>query len=298
MEFYQAVSDWLALLSNFMIFFLPRFAIKYLKGVKAKKYLDSAIESKIDYLEKNGPDGSTLSSMVFNSNGDTDEGGDGPKRHLTRQQVIDNTELLILAGTETSSNTLTNAMQLLGMHPHVWEKIVDEQKQLVSRYGNALTKEQIDKECPYLEAVIKEVMRLIPVSGGGARRVNDTLVIDGFQIPKGWLAWYSIGLTHENDPITFKEDGSHMDLWKGFRPDRWLDESTRPTSEYMPFGAGNRFCLGYALAMVEMKVFLAVLARRIQFNLVNDPHEIKWKEGLILTPKDGCKIFAQSAPFL
>ena len=166
-----------------------------MKGVKAKKYLDSAIESKIDYLEENGPDGSTLSSMVFNTDEDIGEEGGGPKRHLTREQVIDNTELLIIAGTETSSNTLTNAMQLLGMHPHVWDKLVEEQKQLVSRYGNSLTKEQIDKECPYLEAVIKEVMRLLPVSGGGARTVDDTLVIDGFQIPKGWLAWYSIGLT-------------------------------------------------------------------------------------------------------
>ena len=89
-----------------------------------------------------------------------------------------------------------------------------------------------------------------------------------------------------------------MDLWKGFQPARWLDESTRPTSEYMPFGAGNRFCLGYALAMLEMKVFLAVLARRIQFSLVNDPQKTKWKEGIILTPKDGCEISAKSAPIL
>ena len=89
-----------------------------------------------------------------------------------------------------------------------------------------------------------------------------------------------------------------MDLWKGFQPDRWLNESTRPTSEFIPFGAGHRYCLGWALAMLEMKVFLAVLARRIQFSLVNDPHKMKWKEGIILTPKDGCEISAQSAPSL
>ena len=101
--------------------------------------------------------------MVFNTD---DEEGNSQKRHLTREQVIDNTGLLIIAGTETSSNTLTNAMQILGMHPDAWHKIAEEQRQLVSCHGKALTKEQIDKECPYLEAVIKEVMRLIPISAG------------------------------------------------------------------------------------------------------------------------------------
>ena len=162
-EFRQAVSNWLSIFSNYLNFFLPKFIFKRTKGYKSKKYLDSVIESKIELLEKHGPDGSALSAMVFNTD---DEEGNSQKRHLTREQVIDNTGLLIIAGTETSSNTLTNAMQILGMHPDAWHKIAEEQRQLVSRHGKALTKEQIDKECPYLEAVIKEVMRLIPISAG------------------------------------------------------------------------------------------------------------------------------------
>jgi len=296
MEFYQAVTIWLSAVSNYLIYFLPKIIMKHTKGHRAKKYLDLVLERKMDSLEKNGPDGSTLSSMLFNTDdddADTDE-ANGEKRHLSREQVIDNTLLLILAGTETSSNTLTNAMQLLGMHPHVWDKIVEEQTQLVSLHGKTLNKQQIDKECPYLESVIKEVMRLVPFSAGGARNIDDTIVIDGVQVPKGWRAWYSISLTHEQDPVTFKEDGSHMDIWKGFQPERWLNDSTRPTTEYLPFGAGNRFCLGWALAMLEMQIFLAVLARKIQYQLVHEPHTMKWKEGFILTPKDGCEISAHS----
>jgi cytochrome P450 len=290
-RFLEAVDLWLSQFTSYIIAFLPVQLLRLTRGYKAKKYIVSLIEEKIDSLEKNGPDGSTLSAMVFAS--DSEENNE--RRHLTRQQVIDNTLFLIAAGSETSSNTLTNAMLLLGLHPNVFQKMVAEQNLLISKNGDILTKQKIDQECPYLDSVIKEVMRLLPISGGGARNVDETIIIDQKQIPKGWLAWYSIALTHEQDPITYKEDLSHMDIYKGFKPERWLHESTCPTTEFIPFGAGARFCLGYALAMTEMKVFLAILARNVQFKLLNQTDNIEWKEGVIITPKDGVLIQAQPA---
>lgn len=50
----------------------------------------------------------------------------------------------------------------------------------------------------------------------------------------------SIGQTHSLDPAVQLPDGSHMDVVKGFKPERWLDEATKPT-EYMPFGYGPRY---------------------------------------------------------
>mmetsp|Transcript_20697 Transcript_20697/g.33829 ORF Transcript_20697/g.33829 Transcript_20697/m.33829 type:complete len:146 (+) Transcript_20697:226-663(+) len=91
-------------------------------------------------------------------------------------------------------------------------------------------------------------MRLLPISAGGARDVDDTVIIDGVQIPKGWFSIYSPALTHEQDPKTFLEDGSHMDIQDGFKPERWMDAGTRPTTEYIPYGAGHRYCLGHTLA--------------------------------------------------
>jgi len=292
-EFHDAVMNWLSSLVNPLIYLLPRFMVKQSKGHKAKIYLNSVIEKKIDYLEKHGPDGSTLSGMLFYT--DDDENTEkSSARHLTREQVIDNTMLLIAAGSETSSSTLTNVMLLLGMCPQVWEKLVAEQRQLLSQHGPTLTRDIIDKESPYLEAVIKEVMRVLPVSGGGYRNIDETVSMNGIQIPKGWMAIYSIFLTHKQDPVTFQEDGSHMDIQKGFHPERWLQKKTRPNTEYIPFGAGHRFCLGKDLAMLEMKVFIAILARKIQFQLVNDPLTSKWSEGFIITPKDGCEIIARN----
>ena len=84
-----------------------------------------------------------------------------------------------------------------------------------------------------------------------------------------------------------------MDVKRGFKPQRWLDEATKP-KEFIPFGVGPRYCLGSELAMVEMKAFLAVLARKVSsFELVHpSPNaEIRWKEKAIIpTPQGGVVI--------
>ena len=92
-----------------------------------------------------------------------------------------------------------------------------------------------------------------------------------------------------------------MDVVKGFKPERWLDDKTKPTplpkpTEYMPWGVGPRFCLGYNLAMAEMKVFLALFARKVDFNLTNTtPDNIEWKKvSIIPKPKDGALISVTS----
>jgi len=257
------------------------------KPYRAKLYLTKMIERKIDDLDQNGPDGSTLSSMVYA----VDE--EGQSKRLSRQEIIDNALLLIIAGSETSANTLTNAFFLIGSHPGVWENLVFEQIACLQKFGPDLSKKQFETDYPYLDAVIKETMRIVPISGGGIRDVDKTLVMDGVQIPKGSWGMYSIPLTHEQDPITWKKDGSHMDAALGFCPERWLDESTRPTTEFMPWGAGHRFCLGHTLATAEMKVFLSVMSRRVKsFKLLTDAKKVGWKEGIITTPKDGVVVSA------
>src|SRR5210317_1746881 len=156
-----------------------------------------------------------------------------------------------------------------------------------------MTRDMLEKECPYLDAVIKETMRIKPLASGGAMRLaEETIVVDGMQIPKGNNVVFNIHLTHEGDP-KFKEDdiNSHMDIVKGFKPERWLSEGTKP-SEFIPFGFGPRYCLGANLANAEMKVFLALLARRVDFNLVNmTPENITWKKASIIPkPEDGAVV--------
>ncbi|KAL7470941.1 hypothetical protein ACHAXS_011230 [Conticribra weissflogii] len=239
-------------------------------------------------LSRNGPDGSTISGMYFAQ----DE--EDPTKKMSREEIISNALFLILAGTETAASTLTVAALGLGLNKDVFYKLREEQNAMIARCKtNELTREMLDEHCPYLGAVIKETMRIKPLAGTGLiRYAEETIVIDGHQIPKGFAVARNFYLTHANDPAVKVDDNSHMDMAKGYRPERWLSDETKPT-EYMPFGYGPRFCLGANLAMAEMKVFLALFARRVDdFDLVNmNAENITWQlSSIIPKPSDGAVI--------
>jgi len=125
----------------------------------------------------------------------------------------------MLAGSETSASTLTNCLLLLGLHPQIWKRVVQEQDILRKTHGETLTKEQLDNECPYLEAVIKETMRIKPISGGQYRKTKATMVVGGKSLPKGWPIVYNIRKTHLLDSSTWLKDSPHMDIMTGFKPE-------------------------------------------------------------------------------
>ena len=290
--FRDAVGHWILGIINPLLMMVPSFMVKHFKSFKARKYLDELILSKIHDLKQNGPDGSTLSAMVYAT--DEEEGKNGVKeQRLSQTQIMDNALLLILAGSETSASTLTTAIMFLGLYPEIYQKIQEEQQNLQEKYGydHELTKQMLD-EMTYLDAFIRETTRIKPLNAGAPRVTRDTIVVDGKQIPKEWPVICNVMLTHSLDPKTIETDGlgNNMDINKGFKPERWLDEETKP-SAWMAFGYGPRFCLGYNLAMAEMKVFLALVARNVEFSLINGTKDIKWqKMSIIPKPKDGALI--------
>jgi cytochrome P450 len=106
----------------------------------------------------------------------------------------------------------------------------------------------------YLEAVIKESMRLRPVIGEVARRLNKPARVAGYDLPAGVVVFPSIELV-QNDAASYDEP-------EKFRPERFLG-STPPPTTWIPFGGGIRRCLGAALAMVEAKAVLKVVMRAV-----------------------------------
>lgn len=265
---------------------------------QAKVYIETKLEEKIDSLIQNGPDTSIVSNMLFAvDENDNDDNAGSKKKKLSRDEVVENALLLVLAGAETSAGSLSLAMLLLGLNQDKYSQLVQEQKDVITTHGKQLTQTILDKECPYLEAVVKESLRMGPITGGFPRRALETIVVDGMQIPKDWLIFTTVRLSHQLDPVTRLPNDAHMDPYEGFQPERWLTPETTP-KDYMPFGSGPRYCLGYNLAMMEMKVFLAALARQVSsFELEKYASEatkrnpVRWNPSTIMPrPKDGVSI--------
>ena len=129
--------------------------------------------------------------------------------------------------------------------------------------GETLTIEQVPK-LTYTNAFIQEVLRLHPPAIWSGRRVVNDLKLHGRTIPAGSMVLFSPHVT-QHDPSYFPDPGT-------FRPERWIDghphqDQPHPYA-HIPFGGGNRRCLGFAFATQELIAMTALLAHRINPELV------------------------------
>jgi cytochrome P450 len=192
-----------------------------------------------------------LLSLLLNAK---DEAGDGTG--MSDAQLRDEVMTLFLAGQETTALALSWTWYLLAGHPAIEEKLVAE---LTAALGDRpLTAEDVPR-LKYAEAVINESMRIHPPAYVlGREAIRDTSVA-GHPVPKGWTVFMAQSILHR-DPRWWTEPDT-------FRPERWLDGSTKdlPKFAYFPFGGGPRVCIGNTFAMMETIVVLAEVARRFHF---------------------------------
>jgi cytochrome P450 family 135 len=132
--------------------------------------------------------------------------------------------------------------------------------------------------------VVKESMRLRPVIGEVARRLNKPARVAGYDLPAGVVVFPSIELV--------QTDAANYDAPDEFRPERFLG-SNPPPATWIPFGGGIRRCLGAALAMVEAKAVLKVVMRAVDIAPAGRP---EWPRARNVTtvPARGARI--QSRP--
>jgi cytochrome P450 len=140
---------------------------------------------------------------------------------------------------------------LLSRHPDAFRRLIDEIN------GNTPTLEKLDK-LPYLEAVIKEGMRLFPAGTWTGRLAMRDFELDSHPLPKGTWIVMSPYIT-QRVPELFPEPYC-------FIPERWLS-NYYSAYEFMPFSAGPRYCIGASLAMMQLKIALSILVQRFSFTL-------------------------------
>ncbi|MGY0393509.1 cytochrome P450 [Bizionia sp. KMM 8389] len=160
---------------------------------------------------------------------------------MDEAQLIDEILILFTAGHETTSNALTFTAQLLALHPEWQEKILAERQVILSESSDLMGVVSQSKIC---QQVIEEAMRLYPPVYFIDRVNIADDSFNGFDIP-----------TQSNLLFSVYEMHRHPELWDQpdqFMPDRFQDGSRKFSSQYFPFGAGPRKCIGNNFAMFEM----------------------------------------------
>ncbi|PNH11116.1 hypothetical protein TSOC_002086, partial [Tetrabaena socialis] len=180
----------------------------------------------------------------------------------------------MMAAADTTRFALFNTWALLAMSPRVQEELHQEQRKVVAEHGPELSYKAACS-MPYMDATIKECLRLLPASAGGLRLLTADLHVGETIIPSGSHVWLYSSLAHCLDPALWDGDTAcevppHMDfrnnLEQAFRPERWLSEATKPKF-YYSFGSGSHLCPGANLVYLEVKTMLALVLRKYRLRL-------------------------------
>lgn len=179
---------------------------------------------------------------------------------MSTQQLRDEVITLFVAGHETTANALTWALYLLTKNPDKLQKLQEEVDRVLANQFINLNNLQ---ELVYTQQVVDEAMRLYPPAWTVSRKALNPDIIGDYQIPKDTLVSINVFGMHR-----------HPDFWEqpnDFVPERFAPELKKqiPKLAYMPFGAGQRMCIGNNFALMEMKIVLALLVKHLDFKPLN-----------------------------
>jgi cytochrome P450 len=206
---------------------------------------------------------------------------------LERQLPIAEVRMIVLAvllgGFHTSGVAIAWTLYLLSQHPEVLDRVQAEVDRVFAD-RDELRYEDVER-LEYLTRVLKESMRRYSPAPYAARLLREPLSLGGYDIPAGTTLLYPIWAVHMN-PAVWPDP-------ERFDPDRFeeKEESKRPNLAYIPFGFGARACSGMRLAMLGLKVPLAVLLHRFRFRLVPG-QDIRPVERLALWSEDDIRFNA------
>ena len=188
---------------------------------------------------------------------------------FTDKDIFGNVFTLLLAGEDTTSNSLSWTLFLLTQHPEYIQKIREEALLIYPDSDVPIDYETM-KRLKFTEAVVMESMRLKPVTPSLYMQANETIVINGLQIEKGMTVMLQNKVAQIQD-TNFSEAGQ-------FLPERWLDTSKCPVHNpdvIRVFGGGPRYCPGKTLAMNELIHTISLICKHFDLELTVPANEVK-----------------------
>ena len=196
---------------------------------------------------------------------------------MTDRELRDELMTALAAGHETTATALAWAFERILSTPAVYTRLREE---LDAIGGSAAAPERI-AALPYLDATIKEVLRLRPVIPVVGRVLRETTTLSGYELPAGTVVGACIYLAHRN-PDVYPEP-------EAFRPERFLDNPPDPVS-WLPFGGGIRRCIGAQFATYEMKIVLATMLASCDFELAQKTPARTSRRAITFWPEGGTRV--------
>ncbi|MEQ9319848.1 MAG: cytochrome P450, partial [Polyangiaceae bacterium] len=166
---------------------------------------------------------------------------------MSDRELRDELVTLLLAGHETTATALCWAFEEILRRPEVLRRLRDEM--------DSASDPLCHGKLPYLDATIKEVLRLRPIVPMVMRKLQAPIQLGGYDVPAGTFVV----------PCIYNAQ-RHPDCWdepESFRPERFLDATIDPFA-WLPFGGGARRCIGMTFALYEMRVVLATILSRLE----------------------------------
>lgn len=173
---------------------------------------------------------------------------------LSAEEAVDEVLTLLLAGHETTANTLSWALHLLATHPQEQARALAELRAACP--GDAPLELGSLAALPYLRGCFYEALRLFPTVPNIPRIAGSDTTLDGVNLPAGCLVFYAIAVG-ARDPSVFAQP-------ECFLPERHGDVADSSALPWLPFGGGPRKCIGYRFAELEAVAFLAAVLRAFE----------------------------------
>jgi len=217
---------------------------------KSVAVLNEFVERLNQLKQKGEPGQPDLLSLFI------DEGKRYSWKPPTKQDIKDIILNFVIAGRDTTAQTLTWVLYMLERNPEVYTKVMEE---VVANKGLSYFKRA--QKMPYSQAVISETLRLIPIVNFSIKIAQkDDVLPNGFKVPAGTqitsMPWSM---------------GRSTKIWgkdaRRFKPERWLGDRLPPDHEFVSFNAGKRVCLGKKFAYLEAKIVLMKFLEKFTYKL-------------------------------
>jgi cytochrome P450 len=239
--------------------------------------LEEWLEDTLDERQKRGTDCPDVFGFLL------DEDKQSGWKH-TREELISDAMLMVIAGADTSSVTMCLCLYHLIVYPEAMSTL---RKELESVFGKAdpTNFDKLAKECPYLNAIIDETLRLYPPVASGLQRETPSdsrgmsLNVHGTNI----AVPHDVIIT--TPTLTMHRDARNFSPKPDtFRPERWLksqDEEAFNRTAFNPFSYGPTSCVGRTLAYMEIRIVVASIVTNFDMSLDGNFDAKSFPDGLM-----------------